>query len=463
MIRPLPIPRTARLVVLAALVAGVLVGCSAFDSTLRSVRYPAHLSYPARHDLLVKDKPGSDVNKLDAPGELEEHMRRASAEPGAKMFDPAKLDRADARALNASLAATFGTPRNPRVAAREGTEERDEFNKQHLGRWMGALGFTQGAAITDLDLDLDLDDRVAADERNTVLARGSALYRRHCLHCHGLAGDGRGPTGPWVHPHPRDYRQGQFKFMSTGPLDVRKPRRADLLRVLRQGIDGTSMPSFALLPDHELEYLVSYVIHLSLRGEVEYRTMLALLEGGKENLKVPFSDEPLSIDDYVQSTTAQLLVRWAQSNTAKPHEPPAYTEPATTAEREASIRRGHRLFTGKDGQCIACHKDYGRQVPYKYDVWGTLVRPANLTAGTYRGGRRPIDIYWRIRGGIEPSGMPAAVLTKEQGYKPEDYWDLVNFVRALPYPAMLPEDVRTAVYGGPSAQKKPEGKQARLR
>src|SRR5947209_4416159 len=48
-----------------------------------------------------------------------------------------------------------------------------------------------------------------------TLKKGSALYRHHCLYCHGLDGDGRGPTGPWVSPPPRDYRPGVFKFIST--------------------------------------------------------------------------------------------------------------------------------------------------------------------------------------------------------------------------------------------------------
>jgi len=45
---------------------------------------------------------------------------------------------------------------------------------------------------------------------------------------------------------------------------------------------------------------------------------------------------------------------------------------------------------------------------------GTLVRPNNWTAGVYRGGRRPIDMYWRIKLGIAPSGMPPFGGTDEQ-------------------------------------------------
>jgi mono/diheme cytochrome c family protein len=73
------------------------------------------------------------------------------------------------------------------------------------------------------------------------------------------------------------------------------------------------------------------------------------------------------------------------------------------------------------------------------------VRPANLTTGAFRGGRRPIDIYWRIKNGIDPSGMQSFKTLKE-----EDAWDVVNFVQALPYPNMLPRDVRDKIYGGTS-------------
>ena len=99
--------------------------------------------------------------------------------------------------------------------------------------------------------------------------------------------------------------------------------------------------------------------------------------------------------------------------------------------------------------------DFGRQAPFRYDKWGTLVRPANLTAGVYRGGRRPIDFYWRIRGGIDPSQMPRADFDDKTANKDqwrenaEPYWDLVNFVQALPYPKMLPDEVRAKVYPEP--------------
>ena len=112
---------------------------------------------------------------------------------------------------------------------------------------------------------------------------------------------------------------------------------------------------------------------------------------------------------------------------------PKYTD----AEKKESVKRGQQIFLGAGGgataaSCVSCHKDYGRESLFRFDAGGTLVRPTNLTAGVYRGGRRPVDLYWRIHSGINGSGM-APFGTSLQG---NDIWDLVNFLQALPYPAM---------------------------
>ena len=67
------------------------------------------------------------------------------------------------------------------------------------------------------------------------------------------------------------------------------------------------------------------------------------------------------------------------------------------------------------------------------DDWGQPLRPANLNRGVYKGGRRPIDLYWRIAKGINGAKMPAHYPTIE----PERIWDLVNFVLELPYEPKL--------------------------
>ena len=57
------------------------------------------------------------------------------------------------------------------------------------------------------------------------------------------------------------------------------------------------------------------------------------------------------------------------------------------------------------------------------------IPPRNLRHGIYRGGRRPLDLYYRIHAGINGAPMPAAKGT----VPPEDIWHIVNYVRSLPY------------------------------
>jgi mono/diheme cytochrome c family protein len=367
--------------------------------------YSRDLRYPLRTDLLVKETGRSEPPFPDPPGHLEENIAKIDRD-GGKTFDPRSIPGKVRGAINSQLTDLFGTPAAPKVEASEEVVDR--------------LGLAPA-----------------------TLKAGSTLYRRHCLTCHGVPGDGRGPTGPWVSPHPRDYRQGIFKFISTN-TDVagRKPRRADLLRTLRNGIDGTTMPSFNVLKDEELQALVSYVIHLSLRGEVEYETMMKVITEKADEGSVP---------DIVADNVTALTKFWSDSNDDSGGknvlEPDAYP-PQTRQQHDASVRHGYEVFTNPEGaaSCIGCHRDFGRQVNFRYDSWGTLVRPANLTAGIYRGGRRPVDLYWRIRGGIPGSGMSAATNLKR-----DEYWDVVNFLQALPYPDMLPQDIREKVYPAPLA------------
>jgi YD repeat-containing protein len=409
-----------RLLVCAA-AAHLVAGCADNE------RYPKNLRYPLRTDVLVTKTPTAEKRQLPPPGHLEEDIRRAvEAELKAKktdasakndedkLLDPKDVAPAGRKALAAALHEVFGTPELPKVA------------------------------VSD-----DLIDALKVDER--TLWNGSKHYRRHCLHCHGLTGNGNGPTGPWVHPHPRDYRRGQFKYISSNPtVPGAKARRADLLRVLAKGIDGTSMPSFGLLEEKEREEMVSYVIHLSIRGETEFEVMRSLLGG------TPL--EPGAVAAEVQKKAQTLAKRWKETNDSV-NTPPPYPEELGTdeAKRKESVARGYELFIGR-GACISCHLDFGRQSAYKYDAWGTLVRPRDLTAGVFRGGRRPVDVYYRITRGIVPSQMPSLGVPVESNppnAKPEekkithaDAWDLVNFVQALPYPAMLPDKVKAKIYGG---------------
>jgi mono/diheme cytochrome c family protein len=90
----------------------------------------------------------------------------------------------------------------------------------------------------------------------------SALYRRHCAVCHGGEGRGDGPAAGLLHPGPRDFTAGQYKFRST-PTG-RLPTVQDLVRTIGTGLPGTAMPGYAdLLGPAEIDALAREVLALA--------------------------------------------------------------------------------------------------------------------------------------------------------------------------------------------------------
>jgi mono/diheme cytochrome c family protein len=359
--------------------------------------YPDSLAYPQRTDPLAVGRADKDAPGFDKPGVFPKEIF-VGLSPEARdrlLLSPAKMNPSEAQQLNTQLIAIFGSPAHPSVEG--GNDDTREV-------------------LAKLSATLKLDKE--------TLARGSRLYREQCLHCHGVTGDGRGPTSPWVNPHPRDYRQGVFKFTSSSqPEGTRRPRKEDLVRTLREGIEGTSMPSFRTFPDEDLEALAGYVVHLSLRGETELKVMVQAIKGELDS----------GIDGGVNDFLSLTAGYWqeAQAKMIQPDAIPQYSMGGD--EYKASVVRGWKLFTQQGGAgCIGCHTDYGRQSAYKFDYWGTIVRPVDLTMGTFRGGHRPIDLFWRIHSGINGTGMTAF----GQALSSKDIWDLVNFVQVMPYQRM---------------------------
>lgn len=365
--------------------------------------YPETLTYPPRTDAMVIGKPDKDAPALDRPGAYPNTLFAGlSAEERDKVVaDPAKVSPEQRAKLQEMLDKMFGTPAHPKVV---GTGDAEQ-------------------TATMLRTSLGLDEE--------SLAKGSSLYRQQCLHCHGLTGDGRGPTGPWVNPHPRDYRMGRFKFTSSKQDEGRrKPRKEDLVRTINEGIEGTSMPSFRLLTADEIEALAAFVIHLSLRGELEYSVLVAAVKGELEG------SGPAAIERGVSDYLTVIGQNWSGDQGAQNSmiQPEVFPQPnMTDAQRTESVKNGYRLFIQQGGAgCISCHTDFGRQSPYKYDAWGTITKPIDLTTGIFRGGRRPIDLFWRVHSGINGSGMTAFGTQLSS----KDIWDLVHFLQVLPYPAM---------------------------
>ncbi len=245
-----------------------------------------------------------------------------------------------------------------------------------------------------------------------TLERGAAVFQQRCVGCHGETGDGNGPAAEYLYPRPRDYRRGIFKFTST-PYGS-KPRREDLVRVVRHGARGTSMPEFKLLSDDDLQAVVDYVLALTHRGELEHALAM---EADEED-----SIDPEKTPELVDS----ILARWhdAQGKLVRP------LTPETPYDQE-SIERGRQAFLTETAGCFKCHGPNGRGQPVDNpqgfkDAWDHPTRAADLTAGMFHGGGRPSDIYRRIYSGINGTPMPG--FSAQLSGKPETFWDLVHYV-----------------------------------
>ncbi len=246
---------------------------------------------------------------------------------------------------------------------------------------------------------------------STHLKHGSAVYSRYCAACHGVTGDGNGPAAVFMVPKPRDYRPGIFKFTST--LYGAKPLRDDIVRTVKRGIRGTSMPSFALLPAKDLDAVVDYVLTLTHRGELESQ----LADEAEFNESLPSARVP--------ELVATVMSRWNQARGQVVY--PTTPTPQFTA---ADVERGRKAFMTVG--CAQCHGDDGRgqmATNVGVDAWGNPTKAADLTSGMLRGGTEPLDIFRHIDAGINGTPMPSfhAALQKE----PETIWSLVGYVLTI--------------------------------
>lgn len=346
----------------------------------------------------------------------------------------------------------------------------------------------QPFVLPETGLDLSKLKRAAGPVGTDSTGAQVGLYRRHCAHCHGITGDGMGPTARFLNPYPRDYRQGIFKFKST-PTGS-EPTRADLTRTLHEGIPGTAMPSFLLLSSTDTEAIVEYVIYLSMRGQMETELANAVSDMSEPTDAKEFQEEVATPDVLVAGALTSVAEKWSTAieKVIRPNVEEAPTENRTPEQIATSAAAGRALFFGERAACVKCHgrTALGDGQTNDYDVWNKAIvefaknavppekpgsdatpedredyqnkeanyhlkeevlaavlpprnlLPRNLRSGVYRGGRRPLDIYRRIAAGIEGTPMPAgAKATPEAtvGLSESEIWQLVDYVKSLPYEA----------------------------
>ncbi|MET0488562.1 MAG: c-type cytochrome [Candidatus Rokuibacteriota bacterium] len=207
---------------------------------------------------------------------------------------------------------------------------------------------------------------------------GKAIYEQKCLLCHGDKGDGKGAGAEHLLPRPRDFTRGLYKIRTTAN---KPPTDQDLFKIITDGMPGTSMPPWAVLPEKDRWNLVAYL-----------KTFAA----------DAFKEAPKKLE-----------------------------LPKDVSSSADSIKRGKEMY-----EAIECHKCHGTDGradgPSRSelkDEWGFPIAPANLTKRwTFRGGGGRTEIATRLANGVLGTPMPAFLDAVE---KPEDIWHLTNFILSL--------------------------------
>lgn len=200
------------------------------------------------------------------------------------------------------------------------------------------------------------------DIRTAVLASpdlklGFAVFSRNCVGCHGIKGDGAGPAAERLITKPRNFTTGEFKFRSTPNGQL--PLDEDLSRTIRQGLKGSSMPTFEFLPERERSAVIEFIKLYSPKWKTDLQN--------RQRVTLP------------SSAPADLL----------------------TEER---VWRGRYAYIGMG--CHNCHGMTGHgDGPSAFaleDDWKLPVRPYNYHRGAPKGGSTPLDIYRTFRTGVTP-------------------------------------------------------------
>jgi DMSO reductase family type II enzyme heme b subunit len=207
---------------------------------------------------------------------------------------------------------------------------------------------------------------------------GETIYKKRCIWCHGVEGDGNGIAADLMYPRPRDFTLGQYKF-KTSSSDDSVAYDKDIRRTIREGLPGTAMPGWKdLIDDQGIDKLVKYI---KAFGEID--------------------EVPEHGVDYG-------------------------TEIASTPE---SIEAGRKLFVKA---CVQCHGEEGRgnitsgrklRDDYGYRIW-----PRDLTKpDTWRFTFSRKEIFERISIGIPGTPMPNHTDTMSTTAR----WQIVNYVVTL--------------------------------
>lgn len=217
-----------------------------------------------------------------------------------------------------------------------------------------------------------------------ALIQGKLIYKRACLPCHGVRGDGKGTAARGFDPAPRDFTAGVYKWRST--VSGTLPTDEDLDRTIRRGVPGTEMVGWG-----------------RIFSKKERQAVIAYIKTFSDLFSDP--DNQLEAADFVKI----------------PEQRPFKTTPD-------SIAAGKKVYEKQD--CAKCHGLSGRgdgpKAKELVDDWDKPIKTPNLTKRYFKAGKEDRNIYRIFTTGLNGTPMPAFdELTDTQR------WQLVDYIKSL--------------------------------
>jgi DMSO reductase family type II enzyme heme b subunit len=275
--------------------------------------------------------------------------------------------------------------------------------------------------------DPDISKSVSRMKDSVVSERagmgGKEIYQLRCAVCHGESGAGDGPAAEFLYPRPRDFTLGLWKY-KTSPGDL-PPRDADLFNIIRDGLEGSSMPGWSkLFNDQQIGELVQVVKGFDTTA-----------------IWAPEDAEDEAFDDDGHYLKDALVI-----DDEEPIE-------GQVAYSDESVALGKEIF---EENCRKCHGERGRgnltSGEFLEDDWGYRIWPRDLTKpwtwrateiSTGAGGSVQDEaereatirnIYRRVSIGIRGTPMPSHRATEEgeeDAIPLEGRWHVANYTYSL--------------------------------
>ena len=249
----------------------------------------------------------------------------------------------------------------------------------------------------------------AEDEEKPILVdverlkNGQEQYILYCRPCHGVNGDGKGPAGIGLIPPPRDFTSEELAFKFGGVAAGELPPDQELLRIVKNGLDGTAMLAWDI-PDNTILDIIQYIKTFNpVWGEDELGEVV-------EISKDPFG---------------------GTSSTA--------------------VAMGEKLYHSK-AQCLLCHPAYGTQEdiynwskellgrasanfrPTMYEpeakmseTFGNKLLPIDFGRHPIKAGSSPAELFKTIASGIGGTAMPMW----KDALPDEEIWAISHYVHSI--------------------------------